>query len=209
MQLSQKQKEIIVGTLLGDGNLEFDGHKASRLQIKQCEFKKEYVFWIYHELKDLVKTPPQQRKDNKQWYFATRSIAELESFRNIFYKDRRKIVPTNIEKLLILPLSLAIWFMDDGTLDYRVKSHYSYNLSTDSFMLNEVRLLIGILDRRFGIKSSIQTPSSRGKKYVKLYIGKDGRDKFLEIIKPHILSCFNYKLPPVIFDPSETDLEKV
>ena len=31
MQLSQKQKEIVIGTLLVDGYLEFDGFKASRL----------------------------------------------------------------------------------------------------------------------------------------------------------------------------------
>jgi hypothetical protein len=207
VNLSQRQKEIVIGTLLGDGYLEFDGFKASRLQIKQCEFKKEYVFWLYEELKNLVRTPPKQRKDNQQWYFSTRSLEELDSLRILFYNERRKLVPLTIEKLLVSPLSLAIWFMDDGTLDYRVKSHCSFTLSTDSFSINEVRLLQEVLLKRFEIQSSIQTPSSRGKKYVKLYIGKHGRENFLEIVKPYILSCFNYKLPPIILDPSETKLE--
>jgi hypothetical protein len=208
MQLSQRQKDIVVGTLLGDGCLEFDGFKASRLQIKQCEFKKEYVMWLYEELKNLVRTPPKQRKDDQQWYFSTRSLIELDLYRNIFYKERIKIVPSNIRDLLISPMSLAIWFMDDGTLDYRVKSHYSFNLSTDSFSSENVRLLQEVLYGKFGIPSSIQTPSSRGKKYVKLYIGKDGRKKFLDTVRHYILNCFSYKIPPIISDPSETDLKK-
>lgn len=209
MNLTKRQKEIIVGTLLGDGYLEHDGFKASRLQIKQCERKKDYVFWLYKELEDLVKTPPKQRKDNKQWYFSTRSLIELDFFRNLFYGTGQKSVPTTIKKLPISPLSLAVWFMDDGTLDYRVKSHYSFSFSTDSFIKSDVKLLQEVLYEKFGIKTSIQMPSCRGKKYVKLYVGKDGREIFLSIVKPYILSCFDYKLPKIILDPSETDLEKV
>ena len=88
--------------------------------------------------------------------------------------------------------------MDDGTLDYRIKSHYSFTYSTDAFTVEEVLLLKSALLKNFGIESSIQTPSSRGKKYTKLYIGKAGRDQFEKIVRPHILSCFAYKLPPKI-----------
>ena len=186
--ITERQKEIIVGTLLGDGYLEHDGFKASRLQIKQCDRKKDYVFWLYKELENLVRTPPKQRKDNQQWYFSTRSLLELDFFRNLFYRSGQKSVPTIIKDLLVSPLSLAVWFMDDGTLDYRVKSHYSFSISTDSFIESYVRLLQEILFEKFGIITSIQTPSCRGKKYVKLYVGKNGRDVFLSTIKPHILS---------------------
>ena len=209
VSLTDRQKEIIVGTLLGDGCLEHDGFKASRLQIKQAERKKDYVFWLYNELQGLVKTPPKQRPDNQQWYFSTRSLVELDFFRNLFYSSGRKLVPTTIKKLPVSPLSLAIWFMDDGTLDYRVKSHYSFSFSTDLFTISEVKLLQEVLLEKFEIQTSIQTPSCRGKKYVKLYVGKNGRDIFLPIIKPYILPCFDYKLPKIILDPSETDLESI
>lgn len=194
--LTQKQKDIIVGTLLGDGSLEHDKFKASRLQIKQSERKKEYVMWLYENLANLVKTPPKQRPDTNQWYFSTRSLRSLEEFRKLFYENKRKIVPKSIKGLLQSPISLAVWFMDDGTLDYREKSHNSFSISADDFTVDEARLLREALEKRFGVISSIQTPSSRGKKYTKLYIGRDGRDRFLEIIRPYILSCFEYKLPP-------------
>ena len=181
--------------------------KLADYRLNNANSKKEYVFWLYEELKDLVRTPPQQRKDNGQWYFSTRSIIELDSYRKIFYENKRKIVPFNIKELLVSPLSLAVWFMDDGSLDYRVRSHYSFNLSTDSFTIDEVRLLQEVMDKKFGIQTSIQTPSCRGKKYVKLYIGKNGREMFLKTIHPYIISCFFYKLPLITLDPSETDLK--
>ncbi|MEA2715221.1 MAG: hypothetical protein QOG91_249 [Candidatus Parcubacteria bacterium] len=196
MDLSQRQTDIIVGTLLGDGSLEHDKFKASRLQIKQAERKKEYVMWLYENLATLVRTPPKQRPDTLQWYFSTRSLISLEEFRNAFYSNGRKTVPHSIKSLLKSPITLAVWFMDDGTLDYREKSHYSFSFSADDFTVEEVELLQQALEDNFGVISNIQTPSSRGKRYTKLYVGKNGRDRFLGIIAPHILSCFAYKLPP-------------
>lgn len=198
MALTQLQRDILTGLLLGDGCLEFDNFKASRLQVKQSVNKKEYVFWLYQNFSDLVKTTPKQRKDTLQWYFSTRSFSEIETWRQVFYEGKRKIVPKNISTLLTSPMALAVWFMDDGTLDYRIKSHYSFTYSTDAFTVREVLLLKKALLENFGIESSIQTPSSRGKKYTKLYIGKKGRDQFDRIVRPHILNCFAYKLPPVM-----------
>lgn len=196
MALSQTQELIVAGLLLGDGYLEFDKFKASRLQIKQAECKKEYVFWLYTHFADKVRTAPKQRLDTRQWYFSTRSLRELELWRKMFYPNGKKIVPENIIDLVTNPITLAVWFMDDGVLDYRIHSHYSFTLSTDAFNIAEVRLLQHTLLKNFGIESSIQTPSSRGTKYTKLYIGKNGRERFLETIKPHMLECFGYKMPP-------------
>lgn len=195
LSLSEIQREVLIGLLLGDGCLERKS-KNSRLQVKQSVNKKEYVVWLNNIFLDYVKTPAKQRKDTDQWYFATRSLSQFEEWNKIFYKNRKKIIPKNICDLLASPISLAVWFMDDGTLDYREKSHYSFTYSTDSFSVTEVALLQKALFENFGIESSIQTPRSRGKKYTKLYIGKKGREKFIKIIFPYILKCFAYKIPP-------------
>jgi hypothetical protein len=195
MALTQLQKEILIGVLLGDGYIEPKDSRYYRLQLKQAERKKEYVFWLYNHFTNLVRTAPKQRPDTLQWYFSTRSLPELKEWQQLFYKERRKIVPKNIIEMLVSPVSLAVWYMDDGSMDYREKSHYSFTLSTDSFTIQEVGLLQKALLDNFGISSSIQTPSSRGKKYTKLYIGKKSRELFVKIIAPHILPCFAYKMP--------------
>lgn len=205
--LSNQQMDVLVGLMLGDGSLEYNGYRGTRLQVKQSEEKKEYVLWLYNQFAHLTKTPPQQRQDTRQWYFGTRFFENLEDVRNIFYSDRKKILPKNIAELLQSPLTLAVWFMDDGRLDYRVKSHYAYHISTDSFTETEVRQLENILLERFGIVANTYLSLCRGKHYPKLYIGREGRDRFTQTVAPHILPCFRYKLPPdyqIHLDPSET-----
>lgn len=194
--LSQRQRNIFIGLLLGDGSLEWSKFKSSRLQIKQSESKEEYVFWLYKEFSFFVNTAPKKRLDTNQWYFGTKYYQEFDDFRKIFYKNRKKIVPKNMKDFLISPLSIAVWYTDDGRIDYREGSHYAYSLSTDGFTKGEVLTLIKILWENFKIRSNLQMSLCRGKRYPKIYIGKEGRDKFYKTVFPYILPCFNYKLPP-------------
>ena len=204
--LSKQQKDILTGLILGDGHLEFNGCKGTRLQVKQSKEREEYVLWLYEHFKMFVKTPPQQKKDTQQWYFGTRFYEDFEEIRKNFYHNRIKKVPKNIDVFFDSPLTLAVWFMDDGRLDYRAKSHYAYHISTDSFTEEDVKRLQKLLLKRFNIDTKIYLSLCRGKRYPKLYIGKESRDIFTKIITPYILSCFRYKLPPdlVYLDPSET-----
>ena len=194
--LTKEQQDVLVGLMLGDGNLEYNGYKGTRLQVKQSEARKEYVFGLHRQFEYMTKTPPQQRKDTKQWYFGTRFYEDLEDIRRLFYEDGRKIVPLNIEELFDSPVTLAVWFMDDGRLDYRVKSHHAYHISTDSFTESEVRRLELLLLKRFGIVAKTYLSLCRGKRYAKLYIGKEGRDAFRITVQPFLLNCFAYKAPP-------------
>lgn len=192
------QRDIILGTILGDGSLEFNGYVGTRLQIKQKESHKQYVMWLYEKLSDLCKTPPKQKKDTNQWYFSTRALKELTELREIFYKSKKKIIPLNIRKLIKSPLSIAVWYMDDGNLDYRPKSHYSYRISTDSFSLKEKGLLVDMLKENFNIKTSVANPLCRGKRYPKLYIGAQGRETFLKTINSYVLRpVFLRKIRPI------------
>lgn len=76
--LTEQQRDVLVGLMLGDGSLEYNGYRGTRLQVKQSEAKKEYVFWLYGQFMHITKTPPQQRMDTRQWYFGTRFYTDLE-----------------------------------------------------------------------------------------------------------------------------------
>lgn len=195
--ISKTQKEIIIGNILGDGSLEFNGYRGTRLQIKQSLRYKAYVFWLYSQLQNLCKLGPRQRKDNDQWYFSTRYLDELTILHGLFYSNRRKIIPPTISKMVSSSLTLAIWYMDDGSLYWRPKEHNGFRLYTNCFTVSEVNKLRDILLKNFGIKSTIQRFLCKGKKYPRIYIGKESRERFLEMIKPYILDCFSYKLPPL------------
>lgn len=195
LPLSCKQREIIVGTLLGDGCLEFNGCRGTRLQIKQSEKHKEYVIWLYTNLRDLCKSGPKRKKDTGQWYFSTRHIDALTDFYRIFYPRKKKIVPKEIKELLTSSLSLAVWYMDDGKLDFVPKVHCSPYLCTDSFSFRDAEVLVNVLKESFGVRVNVQNYSIRGKNYPRIYIKAITRDRFFSVIREHILECFTYKLP--------------
>ena len=193
--ISKTQQEIILGTILGDGCLEFNGCVGSRLQIKQASKSQEYVFWLFTQLQNLCKSEPKIKKDTGQWYFSTRSLKNLTDVYEKFYRNGDKIIPNDILQLLISPLSLAVWYMDDGTLDYRPNSHCSFSIATHSFSLGDVQTLVNTLKYNFGVEASIHNNLMRGVRYPRIYIGAKGRDEFIKIISPFILDCFKYKLP--------------
>ena len=61
-----------------------------------------------------------------------------------FYKDKKKVISQKLKQLLKSPLSLAMWFMDDGCAEY---AGVSFN--TQCFSLKEVRFLSQILTKQY------------------------------------------------------------
>jgi len=204
--LTEKQKAIIIGNVLGDGGI-YRSHTSGNGQfyIKQCNKYKDYVYWLFEELKNLCPSVPKFKKAYNQWYFYSRNLENLEEIRKAFYYNGKKKVPKDIKEWFTLPLSLAVWYMDDGSLDFRPKDHYNFSFSTNAFSVEENYLLINVLKENFGINATVQTPLCRGKRYPEIYIGVAGRDRFLSLVKPYVLNCFKHKIPPIKFDPSETD----
>ena len=47
------QRDIIIGTILGDSYVNRSQSGKTHIQIKQADRYKEYVFWLYHSLRDL------------------------------------------------------------------------------------------------------------------------------------------------------------
>ena len=133
--LTERQKAIIIGSLLGDGTMRCKTNAL--LEINHSIKQSEYVDWKYNELKKLVSSKPHKRFGNAgriAYRFTTKSLPELTKIYREFYADGRKIVPNGLK---IHPLSLAVWFMDDGC-----KSHNAVYLNTQKFDIAEQNNLI-------------------------------------------------------------------
>lgn len=203
MTLTARQSRIVIGSLLGDGFLEKRSEKAC-FRFKQRAAHKKYVEWMFRELQS-IRTDGgiRYRSDYDQYYFMT-SLKKCD-FSSLYWKFYRtsdntsvKIVPEEIKDLLTHPISLAVWYMDDGSLDYRENYHYSYSLATHNFSLKGVQKLKKVLDENFEVSSSVYNNLIRGKRYPRIYIGVRGRNRFREIIQPYVsrFDCFSHKLPP-------------
>lgn len=193
--LTERQQAIIIGTLLGDGHLEKNGLHV-RLKIDHGNKQSDYVQWKYQELKTIAAKEPVCvkffDKRTQQVYihlrFATKSLSILDYFKDLFYDGRRKIVPPNLEELLNSPLSLAVWYMDDG---YLRKDCKALHLNTQGYSENEQKVLQGCLERNFGVVTRVHW--ARGKP--KLYIPSEMTEKFCGIIRSHIIPEMYRKLP--------------
>ncbi len=177
--------------MLGDGYLEPHG-KGVRLQVVHSAAQKAYVEWKHEQLASLKPSPLYYYAKAKYpfWRFVTRSHPYLIELRQMFYVDGRKVVPDLILELLKTPESLAIWFMDDGTVD---KRRGSALFETQSFSSEDIEKLRCCLHVNFGIQSNpIRSGKGRG---LRLYVPIAEAKKLRSIIEPHVLDQMRYKLP--------------
>lgn len=194
LKLSDLQREILIGTLLGDGHLETQNKgRTYRLKIEHIFWQKNYIDWLYHILKDWVLTPPQEKiqKVNgilrKKYYFSTVSHGTFRFYAQQFYQNRKKILPKLIQKWLS-PLVMAVWFMDDGSI--KSNRHRALILNTQCFTREENKKLISIIKNKFDIEMSLRPQRQQWQ----LYIGSASVEKFVQLIRPHILPSMRYKL---------------
>ena len=92
----------------------------------------------------------------------------------------------SIPKVTLTPLTLAVWFMDDGS-----KSHRALYLNTQQFELTNQQLLISMLKQQWDIDASL----NRDKCYYRIRIAVNSVQRFKDIISPYLLSQFAYKFP--------------
>ena len=183
LDVSDKQIEILVGCLLGDAYLT----KLGKIQIEQSEKQKEYIDWKYQELASISYSSPKEvirfeQSDNrvtKSFRFWTRQY--FRSWREKFYCGNRKIFPKDLINF-ITPLSVAVWYMDDGCYQ-----KFDCTISSESFDLESREQLINKL-RSLGIEA---IPRGKGK----IRIRSSSLNKFFELVRPYVHQNMLYKLP--------------
>lgn len=194
MYLTKQQKDVLIGTLLGDGCLELNGTKV-RLRIDHSDKQREYVEWKHKIFANIAANKPRavnvlDRRTKKIYNhccFDTLSKTLFAEYRQLFYKSGDKIVPPNIEKFLKNRLSLAVWFMDDG---YKRRDCRGLHVNTQSYCLEEQRILQNCLKKNFKIDTSIHRQSGK----YKLYVPAKGSKRFCNLIAQHIVPSMRYKL---------------
>ena len=196
--------------MLGDGYLHktSNKHPNSYFVKKQCKKYKEYVEWHHeqfspfsisinkvfseHKLsfnKETQKIEREQVKKHLSAYtFKTCSHPIFTELRNIWYPNGKKIVPKNIE---LTPLSIAIWFCDDGSNNYEQRQA---TFCTHSFTSKEVRFLCKKL-KDFDIKANVRFAKyASGKKPI-LKVNSQSYDTLINIVKPYIeWDCMKHKI---------------
>lgn len=193
---TQRQVEIIYGTLMGDAHLSKDGRDNSKrkpvLEIKHSIKKynqSEYIDWLYYELSPLV-TSPKLTNQNTQLRIRSRSNPFLTSIRNKLYsKQGKKIISKGVLKKLTI-LSLAVWYMDDGSLQSKGAAA---KLCTHGFSYEENILIRDWLSEKFNIEAKIQ----QDRHYYYIHFNKSAAQQLWKLIIPYIIPSMQYKIGPI------------
>ncbi len=190
---------MLLGTLLGDGNLTKNpGALFPRYRANHGFPQKDYCLRKYWLLKDHVGTPPKD-VPNKGFgtisvVFSTLSDPEFEFLEMLCLRPnpdkpgklKKAVTPEWVAELTWE--AVAWWFMDDGC-----KQNTALQISTHSFSKAEVDLLAGWLTARGCPAHSRQT--RKGKKYYWiLCIPTESAEIFVERVSPFILPMMRYKL---------------
>ena len=144
-----------------------------RLGFKRTKCERENVF---------------ERHIKINW-FQTVSDVKLRYYGKIFYKDGKKIIPNNISKLLT-PVSMAVWFMDDGSI--KSKHHKTLLINTQSFSRKEIEFLQKAIEQKFQILSFTQAERRLADR-----ISRSRRYKISKIIEPTLQDSMKYKIDPI------------
>src|SRR5260221_1670994 len=191
--------EILIGNILGDLYVNKRSNNAnSRLEFKQSIKNRIYIYHLYSLFQDYCSSRPrietitlksQPGKEYKSIRFHTLTLPCFNYYCDLFYHfygiKYTKIIPTNLSDLLT-PIGLAYWIMDDGS---KMSGSNGLVLCTESFTLKEHHILIAVLKNKFNLDCNIQE-SSR----YRIYIQSKSRNKLLDLVHPHILPHFYYKL---------------
>lgn len=183
--LTNNQKSLIIGSLLGDGYVRImPGRKNAFLEINHSFKMKEYVEWKYEMLKDIVISPPKRRRGNGNriaYRFFTKQHPNITELFNLFYKNGKKMIPN----ISLNPLSIAVWYMDDGSKC----GDSDYYLNTQQFSLDDQNKLLTMLK-----KNSIEATLNRDKIYWRIRLQKSSIPKFKNLVGSLIIPSLQYKL---------------
>jgi hypothetical protein len=178
----QIQKDLIVGTLLGDGCIS----KKGSLSVSHCEKQKELTQHKFNILQPFTNSIHISTSQNSIMHsFSTIQHPELKFYQNLFYSPN-KIIKNELLSYLT-PTALAFWLMDDGSCGKSQNKTYII-LHTEGFSKDDNIKLQSFL-RSFNIDSTL-----RSYKYNFLYIPKEFTIKLSNLVKPFIIDCMRYKI---------------
>jgi len=204
LALTRIQKEIIVGKLLGDGHLESSNKGMTyRLKVEHSIKQKDYVDWLYGQFKEWTNIAPKMKRRYSKfpnesagifdkYGFTTYSHGSFRFYGKQFYPKKKKIIPKMINKLLT-PLSIAIWYLDDGS--FKSEKHKTFIIHNHAYQKKDLKIAQKAL-QKFGIKTNLHKQNRKDGLYWRIYVLSESAGIFKKLIEPTInqIPSMKYKL---------------
>ena len=196
MKLTKQQINVLIGTILGDGFLQKTGEKNARLRLEHSQKQKDYVLWkgnIFGRLFQgkpslLERVHPQSGESYKYCRWQSSATPAFGYWRKYFYPLGKKIIPNDIGKILSNPMSLAVWYMDDGYYNKKDRNSYIY---LGRVTRSEAEILQKTISINFNLEANIYDKKNKG---FALFFGVEETKKFHTLIYSFIIPSLQYKI---------------
>jgi len=208
--LTFRQKEILYGAMMGDAKRQHSKSNSSA-GFGQGEKQYEYLMWKHNEFRNIVSDKALRRieqidkrgyNNSIMWRFYTKANTDIEKCMDEFYGKNGKQINKNILNKLS-PLSIAVWYMDDGLTCWGDNSRKQgwnptpeVKICTDSYSKESCNNIVEWFKERWNIDSHLRERGIRSDggmsyrvvlKYTSAYF-------FLDLIRPHIIPSMLYKV---------------
>lgn len=194
--MNRRQKSVLVGMILGDAYLQKTGKQNARIRLEHSEEQKDYLLWkaaFFPEFfqgkpSSLKRFNPIYEKEYSYVRWQSNSSPEIGKFQGIFYTGGKKIIPKELSELLTDPLTLAVWFMDDGYFYRRDNMAYIY---LAKYSDTELVLLLDVLQKNFNLSPKIKIKKTGSR--VLVFPVEETR-KLMNLIRQLVVPCMSCKL---------------
>jgi recombination protein RecA len=200
--LSDQQFQVVLGSLMGDGNLSPNRRDRNGVRFRLGHGAKqvEYLQWKTDLLGNIKHSVRENAKGARFVDFTPLpELAELQ--RAVYLGDGKKFLSEEYLKALT-PLALAIWYMDDGSFSVRSKGLQARTAGGSGRIEicveamsegSRVRLRDYLRDTH-GLDVRLRQSGAAGKAV--LVFSTVATAKFQELVAPYMAPSMEYKLLP-------------
>jgi len=189
-----EQKQILFGSLLGDGCIRINEKSDSaRFSEGHCDLQRGYLEWKQGILLPFSKPIKRERKtldDGRValgYSFRTHFHPLFVEFYKMFYDENGIKHYPDCFVDLINPLSLAVWYLDDGGLSVGKSNKNGSYLISSSFSRESLEEIVEILNDKYDLNAEC-----RERELNAIMIGN--KDGFFNLIKNYIHDSMVYKI---------------
>lgn len=184
--INDDQKQIILGSFLGDGHIRHEGNSKIRLAVIHGIDQEEYCKWKASMFDCNTKIIANNGyAKTKAINFCTKVIGLDREFPKIKNSCPQWILDE------IDARGIAIWFMDDGSLNNVWRTGYSGRISTCSFDEDSHKRFVEKFNS-LGIKTHYKKYDG----YYYLFFNKSGLKALYELISPYFNKSMYKKIVP-------------
>jgi recombination protein RecA len=196
--LSDQQWQILLGGLMGDGALS-PTRNGSSARFRWGHAAKQALYGDWKASLFANVTVSRSTNAKGAVFHDVQPLAELAELRQAVYLGGKKVLSDDYLKALT-PLSLAIWYMDDGTFTLRAKGLQKRTrdgsgrseICVAAFDASSQRRLRDWLADTWGIEPRLAHKGVRQTPF--LIFPKDETAKFHALVAPFVHPSMDYKL---------------